>query len=157
MPPHLQERLKAWNEQLPILFPELKPSLDNIGRMTDLAFELPMTSTLMSQLQSWVTAQGGQTVTSSIHLHVTPWVWDKAQGIKHYVEHYLKLPLTDFLKSALYVGDALNDESCFKLFPQHLFVGESDAQLALQAHGVKFAAISAQPGIAGILEAFRDR
>lgn len=97
-------------------------STDSFGRLCDRAIELePLKRDpqMLEDVKGIITEMGGSYSISNVHLNF--WVGDinKAKGLDFYREHINDV--VDMNKS-LYFGDALNDESLFKYFPQSVGV-----------------------------------
>ncbi len=100
--------------------PELVPSDDVAGRLSDYSFDIGEFRQVAADVVRRVMADAadlGLTVTrSSVHLHVTLDRWDKATGALRFLARELSADPTAARFRYAYVGDSENDAPCFAAF-----------------------------------------
>ena len=96
------------------LLEEIDPSVlssDQYARLSDIAVDLSKTSGAdVRRIETIASASGASYALSSIHLNIWFGDYSKSSGLRHF------FPQLDIGKCA-YIGDALNDEEMFSLFP----------------------------------------
>jgi HAD superfamily hydrolase (TIGR01484 family) len=113
-------RLRAVVDALRAEFPELTLADDNLGRLTDVTFDVGETRQVpaeeRSRLRAAAVALGAHTFESSIHVHVTLDGDDKASGVVRAIALATEEDSTAILARYAFVGDSGNDEACFSAF-----------------------------------------
>ena len=96
------------------LLEEIDPSVlssDQYARLSDIAVDLSKTSGAdVRRIEAIASASGASYALSSIHLNIWFGDYSKSSGLRHF------FPQLDIGKCA-YIGDSLNDEEMFSLFP----------------------------------------
>ena len=107
---------------------------DSFGRLCDRAIELgPLKANpeLKDQITKIITSMGGSYSISNVHLNFWVGEINKAKGVDFYREH---LNESVDVQNSLYFGDAANDESLFKYFPQSVGVSNIEDVLDQLEH-----------------------
>jgi len=93
---------------------------DNLGRVTDVTFDIGETRTLaperVAAIRHDAERRGLRTFTSSIHLHITLECDDKASGTLGLLARRFGDDPTEALARYVFVGDSSNDAACFAAF-----------------------------------------
>ncbi len=101
-------------------FPDLAFADDNLGRLSDITFDIGERARVapaeVARVRAHVARLGGRTFVSSIHLHVTLDTDDKASGTVRTIARELGEDASATLRRYAFVGDSLNDEACFGAF-----------------------------------------
>jgi len=101
-------------------FPELVPADDVRARISDRTFDIGehehVAKHRVDQACAWLAAAGARVFTSSVHLHVTFDLADKASGAIRLLSHDSGLDPTAVRLAYAYLGDSENDASCFAAF-----------------------------------------
>ncbi len=97
----------------------LTPTDDDIFRLFERTFRRPagFDADALRGCQQLVAA-GFEVIVSSIHIHVRPSGWDKADGLLAALAPILPAALDDPDASILFVGDSSNDRPLFARFPR---------------------------------------
>jgi hypothetical protein len=113
-------RLLTVLEALRREFPAIELADDNLGRLTDVTFDVGEARTVpaaeRARLRAAAEALGARTFESSIHVHVTLDTDDKASGVVRAVALASGDDATTILGRYAFVGDSANDEACFSAF-----------------------------------------
>lgn len=119
-----RQRLWALVKEVREQFPDLVPSDDVSGRLADYSFDIAEAHRVPAEIVAAATelarGRGARVVQSSIQLHVSYDVDDKASGVVRFLreQHGIDPTLARFRFA--FVGDSENDGSCFSAF-QHSF------------------------------------
>lgn len=101
-------------------YPELAPADDVAGRHADYSFDIAeatqVTETIVRQASAWARAAGARVVRSSIQLHVSFDVDDKASGVLRFLNQLEGTDATAARRQFAFVGDSENDAACFAAF-----------------------------------------
>jgi len=101
-------------------FPELRPSDDVSGRLTDFTFDVGeherVPRATIVAVQGYARGLGARTVASSVHVHVTLEGLDKATGAARFLSLRLGMDPTECRVQAGFIGDSENDAPCFCAF-----------------------------------------
>lgn len=101
-------------------FPELRPSDDVRGRLTDFTFDIGEHERVPAEtvlaVQALARSLGARTVASSVHVHLTLDGLDKATGAARFLSERLGMDPTESRVQAAFVGDSENDAACFCAF-----------------------------------------
>ncbi len=118
-------RLLTVIEQLRAQFPDVPFAGDNLGRLSDVTFDIGERHTVpadrIAALREAAAELGARTFVSSIHLHVTLDTDDKASGTLRVLSSALGEDASAALWRWGFIGDSANDEACFGAF--HLTFG----------------------------------
>jgi HAD superfamily hydrolase (TIGR01484 family) len=113
-------RLLDLGEQIRERWPELHESDDGFGRWSDIAFDVAEHATVepkvVREAIDFAESHGARTSVSSIHMHVTFDVDDKATGALRYLATVLGLDPTRSRRTFAFVGDSENDRAAFAAF-----------------------------------------
>ena len=113
-------RLMTGVEQLRSAFPELSFADDNLGRLSDITFDIGERRQVAPELVRRVRRQaltlGARSFVSSIHLHITLDADDKASGTIRALGIARGRDTTAALSRYAFVGDSANDDACFGAF-----------------------------------------
>jgi len=110
------KRLELFTEKMLMDFPELELSIDSSGRLVDRAIELDLLEDAALKKKVITLMDGHKIQHSQSNVHLNFWCGEisKAKSVIEYLE---RESLSKDLKSYLYFGDSLNDESMFEVFP----------------------------------------
>lgn len=101
-------------------FPEIPLADDNQARRSDVTFDVRETRETppfrVAALRVAAHEMGARTFESSIHVHVTLDVDDKASGTVRALSRVFGEDASSVLDGYAFVGDSANDESCFSAF-----------------------------------------
>lgn len=93
---------------------------DVAGRVTDMAWDIgervKVPASRVDELASFVESFGAKTTRSSVHLHATYDGVDKASGVVRFLATRFGEDAGAALHRYAYLGDSLNDASCFAAF-----------------------------------------
>ncbi len=99
---------------------ELVRADDNLGRLTDITFDIGENRCVaphkVAAVHRHASSLGARTFESSIHLHITLDTDDKASGTVALLARELGVDTTAALTQFAFVGDSQNDEACFNAF-----------------------------------------
>lgn len=108
---------------------------DNFGRITDRTLDIgeehQAPAETVAALHAAARRAGARSHASSIHLHVTFEVHDKASGVVALLARRFGVDATTILSRWAFVGDSGNDASCFNAF--RLAVGVANVRASTQA------------------------
>lgn len=108
-------------------YPELEPTDDIAGRISDFTFDIGEYQTVDPSLTGRVIASaralGATTVKSSVHLHVSFDRADKASGTVRLIQERTGLDPVRILTRYAFIGDSENDAACFAAFRLTIGVG----------------------------------
>jgi hydroxymethylpyrimidine pyrophosphatase-like HAD family hydrolase len=117
-------RLSALVAELHANFPELEPSDDVAGRFADYSFDIAesriVPHDIVKAAALFAKERGARVVQSSIQLHVSYDVDDKASGVTRFLSKVHGIDATAAKFRFAFVGDSENDAPCFAAF-QHSF------------------------------------
>jgi hydroxymethylpyrimidine pyrophosphatase-like HAD family hydrolase len=101
-------------------FPLLQPSDDAFSRQADFTLDIGEAVTvpndIVEQASRFARAQGARVTRSSIHLHLSLDVDDKASGSLRFLSQVLGLDPTLCRSTFAFVGDSENDAACFNAY-----------------------------------------
>jgi hydroxymethylpyrimidine pyrophosphatase-like HAD family hydrolase len=101
-------------------WPELSESDGGLGRLTDVAFDVAeyvqVDADVVQAALDFARGEGARTSLSSIHLHVTFDVDDKATGALHFLAQAFGRDPTHSRSAFAFVGDSENDAPAFAAF-----------------------------------------
>lgn len=122
-----RDRLLRTAEALQASFPELEPTDDVDGRISDFTFDIGEYRRLEPELvaRARVEAQrlGAATTVSSVHLHVSFDRADKASGTVRLLRTRTGIDPVRALSRFAFIGDSENDAACFAAFRVTIGVG----------------------------------
>lgn len=122
-----RERLLAVAYVLTREFPELQPTDDLDGRLSDYTFDIGEHRTVppevVERARARARALGATTTTSSVHLHVSFDPADKASGVVRLIHGRTGLDPVRVLSRYAFIGDSENDAACFAAFRLSIGVG----------------------------------
>ena len=126
-----QRHLRQQVQTLLAEFPTLRLAQDQEYRLTDVAVDyaqdvIPAQPQSRDSMLARLHALGLQAKASSIHINIWQGQYDKAAMAQRVLSQHYGLNAHAMQQQVLYVGDAPNDESMFKLFP--LSVGVANIQ-----------------------------
>jgi HAD superfamily hydrolase (TIGR01484 family) len=105
-------------------FPELEPSDDVTGRVADYSFDIAesklVPAEIVSAAREFARDNGARVIQSSIQLHVSYEVDDKASGVVRFLRSAHGIDPSVATIRFGFVGDSENDASCFAAF-RHSF------------------------------------
>jgi HAD superfamily hydrolase (TIGR01484 family) len=129
-------------EQLVADAPELVLADDNLGRLSDVTFDIGERERVPADAVAAVRARarrlGAHTFASSIHLHVTLDSDDKASGTVRALGDVLGVDATAARSRFAFIGDSGNDEACFGAFRLTFGVDNVRAHLRSMSMGPRF-------------------
>ena len=128
LPPSLRHErsreLDALINEIRQRWPLVPVTDDNFGRVADRALDIAETVTIdeetVDQIREFARVQGARTVRSSIQLHISFDVDDKATGTLRFLSETLRIDPTLARYRFAYIGDSQNDAPCFAGF-EHTF------------------------------------
>jgi hypothetical protein len=142
-----QKRLRGIAEQLQQRRPELVPTDDCGGRLTDYTFDLgehrQLDEATVRAVRAEAHSLGARTITSSIHLHVSLDCDDKASGALRFLERVLAVPPSRALYQWAFIGDSSNDAACFAAFRHSIGVSNLRGSFSVPPRYITRAASSA--------------
>lgn len=101
-------------------FPELVPTDDVAGRVSDYTFDVGeherVAPDIVARAMSFAEARGARTSCSSVHLHLTLDAHDKASGVVAFLTKRFGLDPTLCRSRFAFIGDSGNDAACFAAF-----------------------------------------
>ncbi len=101
-------------------YPALTPADDVAGRHADYSFDIAeasqATESTVREASAWARAAGARVVRSSIQLHVSFDVDDKASGVLRFLHHRAGVDATAARRRFAFIGDSENDAACFAAF-----------------------------------------
>jgi HAD superfamily hydrolase (TIGR01484 family) len=128
------QRLKALAEKVASKFSDIALADDSPGRIADVAWDVrefaKISGERITALQAFLLSEGAATLRSSVHVHASFEVCDKASGFFQFA-HYRWQELKETLVSTVaFVGDSGNDAACFAAFGTTIGVANVREQLA---------------------------
>ncbi|MBM4359744.1 MAG: HAD-IIB family hydrolase [Deltaproteobacteria bacterium] len=122
-PAEREERTAALariSEAIQRAFPEVPLADDHAQRRSDVTFDVRETvatpSERVADLRRLAASLGARTIESSIHVHLTLDLDDKASGTVRALGQVFGDDPTEALATYAFVGDSANDEPCFSSF-----------------------------------------
>lgn len=109
------ERLEFITAEIEKKFPKCIMSADSFGRRTDRAIEFSMMDPAdVEKVEKYLTDEKVNFSRSNVHINF--WVGDvsKSNAVNYYLKNYAPHVSKD---ECIFYGDAMNDESMFKFFP----------------------------------------
>jgi HAD superfamily hydrolase (TIGR01484 family) len=101
-------------------FPEVEPADDADSRLSDSTFDIGETVTVpserVSELANYARSRGARVTRSSIHLHVSYDIDDKASGVLRFLSQVYGKDPTASRHDFAFIGDSENDAPCFAAF-----------------------------------------
>jgi hydroxymethylpyrimidine pyrophosphatase-like HAD family hydrolase len=138
-------------------YPELVLADDNLGRLSDITFDIGervrVPPAQVASVRQFVARHDGRTFESSIHLHITLDTDDKASGTVAALARELGLDESASLHRFAFVGDSRNDEACFGAFRLTFGVDNIRAHVGHMSVGPRW--VSPSPAGAGFAEIAR--
>ncbi|MCA9624142.1 MAG: HAD hydrolase family protein [Myxococcales bacterium] len=129
-------------EQLRLRHPEVPLADDNLGRLSDVTFDIGERAKQPEAVVQALTAEahdlGARTFRSSIHLHITLDADDKASGTLHTLSQVRGEEPSAALSSWAFVGDSANDQACFTAFRTTFGVRNITAHLPGMTQGPRY-------------------
>lgn len=114
------QRLATLVGELRSRFPDLEPSDDVAGRLADYSFDIAESKLVPDDVvraaASFAKERGARVVRSSIQLHVSYDVDDKASGVMRFLREVHGVEPTAAMFRFAFVGDSENDGPCFAAF-----------------------------------------
>ena len=135
-------RLESLRTAVRIAFPSLREASDAEGRLTDRTWDIGESLSLprseVDALAAFVRASGARVSTSSIHLHATFDMHDKATGSLAFLHRELGIDPGRALAEVPFVGDSGNDRPCFSAFERTVGVANIASHVAELARTPRF-------------------
>lgn len=101
-------------------FPDLRLSNADLGRVTDVAFDVAEHQAVplprVKEAIAYAEEQGARTLLSSIHLHISYDIDDKASGTLRLLEQLTGIDTTMARARYAFIGDSGNDAAAFAAF-----------------------------------------
>jgi HAD superfamily hydrolase (TIGR01484 family) len=123
-------------------FPEVALADDNLGRLSDVTFDIGerhrVSADQQEEIRSLARSLGARTFSSSIHLHVTMDADDKMSGTLHALHQTFDEDRTAALGRWGFIGDSKNDEACFAGFRHSFGVANVKAHLPSMTVGPRW-------------------
>lgn len=120
-----RQRLLQLSHDVSSQFAQLRPSDDVLGRQADYTFDIgeavKVPADTIAQAAAFARSRGARVTRSSIHLHLSYDLDDKATGTLRFLREALGLDPTACLSQFAFIGDSENDSACFNAF--HTTVG----------------------------------
>jgi HAD superfamily hydrolase (TIGR01484 family) len=146
-------------------YPALGLADDNLGRLTDVTFDIGerhrVAAGVVSAVKDLARSLGARTFSSSIHLHVTLDSDDKISGTLRVLANAFGDDASEALGRWAFIGDSANDASCFSGFHHSFGVQNVVDHLAHMTVGPRWVSQHAQgAGFSDIVRrilALRDR
>lgn len=114
------QRIAILVNELRSRFPELEPSDDVAGRLADYSFDIAESKLVPDEVvraaATFAKERGARVVRSSIQLHVSYDVDDKASGVMRFLRQVHGVEPTAAMFRFAFVGDSENDGPCFAAF-----------------------------------------
>jgi HAD superfamily hydrolase (TIGR01484 family) len=121
-----RRRLEALVAEMRTALPDLHPSDDVSGRISDYSFDIAEARSVPEEVVMrailLARSRGARAVRSSIHLHVSFDGDDKASGALRFLHALCGLDVTAARARFAFVGDSENDAPCFAAFQQSIAV-----------------------------------
>lgn len=122
-----RELLMRAAETIQEQYPELEPTDDVSGRISDYTFDIgeyrKLDPVLIARAKTTARTLGAAVTTSSVHLHLTFDRADKASGATRLIHEQSGLDPTRVLARYAFIGDSENDGACFAAFRLTVGVG----------------------------------
>lgn len=126
-------RLQGLARRVSAHWPELHETDDTFGRRTDVAFDIAehfvVEPSVVKAAIAFSESEGARTSVSSIHLHLTFDIDDKATGALRYLAKVHGLDPTEGRHTFAFVGDSENDRAAFAAFETTIGVQNLRGQL----------------------------
>jgi len=148
------QRLATLVSEMRSRFPELQPSDDVAGRLADYSFDIAESRVVPTDIVRAATelarTRGARVVRSSIQLHVSYDVDDKASGVMRFLRQVHGIEPSAAMFRFAFVGDSENDGPCFAAFHHSFGVANLNGRASILpryraslATGAGFAEIAA--------------
>ena len=141
-------RLLTVLEEIRRVYPEIGLADDNLGRLSDVTFDIGERVTVeaarVEDIAALARSLGARTFSSSIHLHVTLDTDDKMSGTLRALHETLGEDRTAALGRWGFVGDSRNDEACFAGFRHSFGVRNVTAALSAMTVGPRWVSVGEQ-------------
>lgn len=116
------EKLRALGDAIATKYPQVRVSADQPYRLTDLAIDYAEQShnvspQVVTDIASWMRAEGYQTAFSSIHIHAYKPENRKADGVYPLMQAAFAMDRETVHTRAAFIGDSPNDTSLFASIP----------------------------------------
>jgi len=135
-------------EQIRSDFPDVELADDNLGRLSDVTFDIGERHRLpideVEAIAALARSLGARTFSSSIHLHVTLDTDDKMSGTLRTLHEVAGEDRTAALGRWGFVGDSRNDEACFAGFRMSFGVKNVTASLPMMTVGPRWVSVGEQ-------------
>jgi HAD superfamily hydrolase (TIGR01484 family) len=151
-------RLSALISKVALKFEDIALADDSNGRMADVAWDVrefaKIPDVRINALQAFLLSEGAATLRSSVHVHASFEVCDKASGFFQFAHYRWQELKETLINTVAFVGDSGNDAACFAAFGTTIGVANVREQLAwipkpprfitLRDRGAGFAELAAQ-------------
>lgn len=135
-------------EEIRRVYPEIALADDNLGRLSDVTFDIGERTTVepekIADVAALAETLGARTFSSSIHLHVTFDTDDKMSGTLRALHETAGEDRTAALGRWGFVGDSRNDEACFAGFRYSFGVANVAAALPSMTVGPRWVSVGEQ-------------
>ena len=115
-----RQALQALAKEVQGQFEELAPTDDAFGRQADFTFDIAeavqVPLPIVEAASRFARDRGARVTRSSIHLHLSFDVDDKATGSLRFLSQVCGLDATECLSRFAFIGDSENDSACFNAF-----------------------------------------
>jgi HAD superfamily hydrolase (TIGR01484 family) len=150
-------RLDALRAEVASAFPWLREAGDARGRVSDRAWDIGeaerVPAAQVAEVTAFLEARGARTARSSIHLHATFDLHDKATGSLAFLHRELGVDPGAALATVPFVGDSANDRPCFSSFERSVGVANVREHLGALARTPRY--VTRSPRSEGFLELAR--
>ena len=151
-------RLDGLRAEVSAAFPWLREAGDARGRVSDRAWDIGEAEHVapeqVTEVAAFLEARGARTARSSIHLHATFDLHDKATGSLAFLHRELGMDPGAALAAVPFVGDSANDRPCFSAFERTVGVANVRAHLGGLARTPRY--VTRSPRSEGFLELARS-
>ena len=132
-------------EEIRRVYPEVELADDNLGRLSDVTFDIGERASLepdkVEEISAFARSLGARTFSSSIQLHVTLDTDDKMSGTLRTLHEAAGEDRTAALGRWGFVGDSRNDEACFSGFRHSFGVRNVTASLSAMTVGPRWVSV----------------
>jgi HAD superfamily hydrolase (TIGR01484 family) len=150
-------RLEELRTGVAVAFPWLREAGDIRGRVSDRAWDIGeaerVPAAQVAEVTTFLEARGARTARSSIHLHATFDLHDKATGSLAFLARELGIDPAAALAAVPFVGDSANDRPCFSAFERSVGVANVREHLGGLARTPRY--VTRAPRSEGFLELAR--
>jgi len=147
-------RLDALRAEVAATFPWLREAGDARGRVSDRAWDIGeaerVPAAQVAEVALFLETRGARTSRSSIHLHATFDLHDKATGSLAFLQRELGIDPAAALATVPFIGDSANDRPCFSSFDRSVGVANVREHLCGLARTPRY--VTRSPRSEGFLE-----